>query len=304
MGNDLFSVTTYHPNPIEGISAQRVVLRGTVPNDGVEYLAAEAGDSPFVPGSVLAPGTTLPRPIPAWFHPRVGEESPLLLGMDIPVIAETPDVLVVNKPHGLPSTPNGRFMRACAQTMLRVRREESDLVAIHRLDRLTGGVLVLSRRPETRSYLQTQFQNRTVRKVYEAVSAYRLPHLSQWTRFEVEMTKIPHDPQVKVGQGNGKTTETWVRLLGPVASDQRKEAASWRYEVRPKTGHTHQIRALMNHLGAPLIGDDTYPEYQPRPAEKLDPTMGLQAVELTLCLPGGEEAIFRAPGWELAKKGL
>ena len=139
---------------------------------------------------------------------------PLLLGMDIPVIAETPDVLVVDKPHGLPSTPNGRFMRACVQTMLRVRREEPELVAIHRLDRLTGGVLVLSRRPETRCYLQTQFQNRTVHKVYEAVSANRLPYLNQWTRFEVGMTKIPHDPQVKVGKGNGKITETWVRLLG------------------------------------------------------------------------------------------
>lgn len=287
-------MATFRPQPVEGISAQRIVLRGTVPSDGVTYLAAAAGDSPFPAGRVLVPGTTLPRPLPAWFHPRVGEEPEALLALPIPVVAENNDVLVVNKPHGLPSTPNGQFMRACVQTMLRVRRNEPDLVAIHRLDRLTGGILVLSRSAETRGFLQLQFQNRQVRKVYEAVSAVRLADHEGGVCHQVDMTKIPHDPQVKVGTGQGKKTETWLRLLGPVASGQKDGEPLWRYEVRPATGHTHQIRALMNYLGAPLVGDDTYPTYRPRPAEQLEPHMGLRAVELSMRMPGGGRQRFSA----------
>ena len=287
-------MATFRPQPIDGISAQRIVLRGSVPDDGVDYLAAAAGDSPFRAGSVLPPGATLPRPVPAWFHPRVGEEPGALLALPIPIVEENDDVLVVDKPHGLPSTPNGQFMRACAQTMLRVRHDEPDLVAIHRLDRLTGGILVLSRRAETRGFLQLQFQNRQVRKTYEAVSAVRLDNHEHGVCHRVDMTKIAHDPQVKVGLGKGKRTETWLRLLGPVASGRKESEPLWRYEVRPATGHTHQIRALMNYLGAPLVGDDTYPCYRPRPAEQLEPRMGLCAVELSMRMPDGTQQRFSA----------
>ncbi|OFT90667.1 pseudouridine synthase [Corynebacterium sp. HMSC28B08] len=287
-------MTTYRPDPIDGISAQRIVLRERVPDDGVVYLAAAAGDSPFAPGTVLPAGSTLPRAIPAWFHPRVGREPQRLLNLDIPIVAETEDVLVVDKPHGLPSTPNGQFMRACVQTMLRVRREEPDLVAIHRLDRLTGGLLVLSRRPRTRGALQTQFQRREVHKTYHADSTVYLPGHEAWVHYAVGMAKIAHDPQVKVSEGIGKQTKTWVRLLGPVASERKNQPPRWRYEVRPTTGHTHQIRALMNYLGAPIVGEDTYPEYKPRPADQLEPRLGLRAVELSLKLPDGADGQFRA----------
>ena len=120
----------WSPTPRQGISAQRVMLSGCVPDDGVAYLAAAAGDSPFAPGEPLEPGTPLAHPIPAWFHPTTGDEPPHLLNSDVPIVGETPDVLVVDKPHGLPSTPNGRLMRATAQTLLRKSREEPDLVAV------------------------------------------------------------------------------------------------------------------------------------------------------------------------------
>ncbi|QFQ02758.1 Ribosomal large subunit pseudouridine synthase A [Corynebacterium urogenitale] len=297
------SLTRWSPQPIDGISAQRVVLRGEVPSDGRNYVAAAAGDSPFAPGEPLVPGSILERPVPAWFHPETGPEPPHLLGMPIPILVSTPDLLVVDKPHGLPSTPNGALLRATAQTMLRVRRHEPELTAAHRLDRLTGGLLLFVRRPQARGFFQTQFQGHTVRKTYEAVTAVRdvdtvlrtsvaaelgaTVASGKRTRIDLRMRKIRHDPQVHVTGTTepGKPTVTWVTRIGERS-----------FRLEPTTGHTHQLRVLMNHLGLPIAGDDTYPHY--RPHNLWDPDtekLQLRAVQLELDVLEGKRRVFRAP---------
>lgn len=316
------TLSRWSPQPIAGISAQRVVLRGAIPDDGVRYIAAAAGDSPFTAGEILLPGTVLDRPVPAWFHPQTGPEPQHLLDLEIPIVAETPDLLVVDKPHGLPSTPNGPLMRATAQTLLRVRRDEPELTAAHRLDRLTGGLLLLVRRPQARGFYQSQFQNHTIRKTYEATTSVAhvdaaLSHavlgaegagaapeprgveegamgvdaglLASGSREKVElwMRKEKGDPHVRVvgaGQG-GKRTVTWVTRTGERT-----------FRLEPLTGHTHQLRVLMNHLGLPIAGDDTYPNYAPNDVWNPDTEkLQLRAVQLELELPEGIRRTFRTP---------
>ncbi|CAB1034808.1 hypothetical protein FRC0546_00842 [Corynebacterium diphtheriae] len=96
----------WRPASKRGISYQKVVLHDVVPEG--EYVAASAGDSPFSPGTPLAPGTLLEKPIPAWFWPRIPKEPSI--PFDYTVIARTPDLLVVNKPCFLPATSNGRIV--------------------------------------------------------------------------------------------------------------------------------------------------------------------------------------------------
>ena len=86
-----------------------------MPDDGREYVAAAAGDSPFAAGTALPPGAPLESPTPAWVHPHLAPEPQWLLDLDIPLVAETADAVVIDKPHGLPSTPNGGLLRATAQ---------------------------------------------------------------------------------------------------------------------------------------------------------------------------------------------
>lgn len=292
----------WSPQPRAGISPQRVVLRGAVPVDGVTYVAAAAGDSPFKPGESLIPGTPLSTPVPAWFHPETGPEPEHLLALDVPVIAETEDLLVIDKPHGLPSTPNGALMRATAQTLLRVRRDEPDLVAAHRLDRLTGGVLVLSRRQATRGFIQTQFQRHSIRKVYEATVAAGPDEVDaqlarrgemgaevasgQRTRVDLAMRKTKGQPQVEVVEaGEGKPTTTWVTRTG-----ERE------FRLEPLTGHTHQLRVLLNHCGLPIEGDDTYPIYAPSDVWDADAKkLQLRSTQLELDLPDGQRRRFSLP---------
>ena len=261
----------WRPPPRHGVSAVKAILSGRVPDDGRTYLAAAAGDSPYAPGTLLVPGLVLVGRTPTWVYPDFPEEPSELLAADIPVLYSGSDAVVVDKPHGLPSTPNGRLLRATAQSLMRVRLQEPELVAAHRLDRDTRGLLVLARNPATRGFLQTQFQRREVSKTYQALAA-DIPEIgTQWQEVQLPMLKIKDDPQVKVVDGKrARLTVTRVRKLASRAGAEAAPAQTTRagtptavYELQPRTGYTHQLRVLMNHLGAPIYGDDTYPEYRP-----------------------------------------
>ena len=265
------------------------MLRGSVPDDGRTYLAAAAGDSPFAPGTPLSPGLVLVGRTPTWVYPDFPEEPAELLAADIPILYSGPDAVVVDKPHGLPATPNGKLLRATAQSLLRVRLQEPELVAAHRLDRETRGVLVLARNPITRGFLQTQFQRREVTKTYQALAA-DIPQVGeQWQELRLPMLKVKDDPQVRVvgaasARRGAKPTITRIRKRGRRECWQAAGGATAVYELQPVTGHTHQLRVLMHHLGAPIIGDDTYPHYRPGTA-----ALHLRAVAIDLALVASQE---------------
>ena len=262
-----------------GISPQRVVLRAVVPADR-EYWAGAAGDSPFAWGELLQPGTVLERPQPAWFHPDVPPEP------EIPfhhtVVHADQDLIVVDKPGFLPSTSNGRIVRETVQTRLRVEFGEDEIVPLHRLDRLTSGVLVCSRRAATRGSYQRLFQERGVDKLYRARVRGTVSVGEEWQMVELPLRKERGRRQVTVADG-GVLTQTWLRCLGDDV-----------LEVRPVTGHTHQIRVVLNHLGMPIRGDDTYPVDRGLSLSDYGSPLALRAVSVAFDDPhGGSRRVFR-----------
>lgn len=209
-------------------------------------------DDPVVPGGFY------------WFHKPIPYED--RVPFEVRVVHEDDDLLVVDKPHFLASTPNGVFVRECVVTRLRVQRREDDLVAIHRLDRVTAGLLVLSRRPQTRGAYQVLFQQRGIEKRYRALA--RLPEgwapgsalplgLESGEPRDVRsrLRKIDGERPVRVvpGEPNAHTTVRLVRVF--------PHEAEWAGEfvLTPHTGKTHQLRVHMNALGMPLLGDPVYP---------------------------------------------
>lgn len=220
------------------------MLRGEVPADHT-YWAGRSGDAPYPFGTRLPAGAALPRPQPAWFHPVVPPEPPI--PFDHTVLTADEHLIVVDKPHFLPSTSNGRIVRETVQTRLRIAYGADDIVPLHRLDRLTSGVLVCSRRASTRGRYQRLFQERGVEKLYRARVEGTPSVGEKWEMVRLPMIKDRGARQVRVGAG-GVVTDTWLRRVGDTE-----------VEVRPITGHTHQIRVVLNHLGTPIIGDDTYP---------------------------------------------
>lgn len=186
---------------------------------------------------------------------------------EIDVLHEDRDLLIVDKPHFLSSTPNGRFVRECVVTRLRADRGEDDLVAIHRLDRVTAGVLVLSRRPATRGAYQMLFQDRRIRKIYRAVawlpSGWRpgdplplgLTAGGEPREIRNRLHKISGERPVRIVDGEPNAL-TSIRLLSLITGRRRPRGV---LALEPHTGKTHQLRVHLNSIGMPIVGDPVYP---------------------------------------------
>lgn len=163
------------------------------------------------------------------------------------------DLVVADKPHFLPVTPAGGFVRETLLARLVRRLGNPELVPLHRIDRGTAGLVLFSANPATRAAYQTLFAARRIAKRYEALAAPLPQHafpLQRCTRVErgepfFRMREVPGDPN----------TVTRIEVL-------ERGATSWRYALYPHTGRKHQLRVHMAALGAGILNDRYYPELQ------------------------------------------
>ncbi|HZI19289.1 MAG TPA: pseudouridine synthase [Pyrinomonadaceae bacterium] len=168
-------------------------------------------------------------------------------------------VLVADKPHFLPVIPAGRFLRETLLVRLRRRPGLEDLAPAHRLDRETAGLVLFSVNPATRGAYASLFQERRVRKTYEALARPISSHTFPLTR---RSRIVPGEPFFTMKEGEGEANaETRVELLR--AGDDVSL-----YRLIPVTGRKHQLRVHLAALGAPILNDRLYPEVRPEEEEE------------------------------------
>jgi len=195
-------------------------------------------------------------------------------------------LLVADKPHFLPTAPAGAFVRETLLARLVERTGNTDLVPLHRLDRLTAGLVLFSTQAETRDAYQRLFRERRIEKTYEAL-APALPDL----RFPLERHSRlrPGEPFFRMaevpGEPNARTRIELIEAHGPI----------WRYRLVPESGRKHQLRVHMAALGAPILGDGFYPQLQDRPQGEGEPPLQLLAQALAFDDPlTGQRRSFRS----------
>ena len=163
------------------------------------------------------------------------------------VLHEDRDLLAVDKPPGLPAqpTPGG----AISLLLLAGKHLGREAGLVHRLDRDTSGVTVFGKRPAATSALAASFRTGAARKQYLAVTGPGLPDGGTCT---LRLARDRTRPGRWVARGrDGLEAETrWSRLGG---NAELSLAALW-----PRTGRTHQLRAHLAALGAPIAGDRLY----------------------------------------------
>lgn len=210
---------------------------------------------------------------------RIGEEIRYFREVpDEPVIAARhvllhadADLVVVDKPHGLPVMPAGRFVRETLLRRLVDTLDNPHLVPLHRLDRLTAGLVLFSANPSTRAAYQSLFRERRITKHYEAWA----PPLPDETFPLTHRSRIePGEPFFRMQDVEGAAnSETAIDVL-------ERTPNAWRYALRPITGRKHQLRVHMAGLGAPILGDPLYPALLASSDDETAPPLALLASAL------------------------
>lgn len=254
----------------------------------------------FVRGEIVAhDGRPISRDAPLgdaefiWYYREPPQE--VRLPVEIDVLHQDSELVVVDKPHFLPTTPGGRYLQNSALVRLRNLLDIPQLTPIHRLDRATAGLLMFSVRPETRGAYQLMFENRQVSKVYEAVSA--LP--PEWdaaapalagqpfpVTYRNHITKNRGEVCVRVDADRAPNSETLIELLG--ADDRVVHTL-----LRPHSGKMHQLRVHLAALGAGILNDGFYPELLPETPDDYERPLQLLARELRFVDPlSGADRVF------------
>ncbi|WP_197478812.1 pseudouridine synthase [Rhodococcus sp. EPR-279] len=228
--------------------------------DIVDMAGPISFDAPYVPGEAV------------WFHRDLPSET--VVPFDISIVHRDDALLVIDKPHFLSTIPRGGHILQTALVRLRLELELPQLVPAHRLDRVTAGLVLFVVDPTLRGAYQTLFQDREVRKEYEAIARYD-PSLTLPTvvRSRIVSEKGQFTAHEVDGEPNAHTT---VELL------EHRDGLG-RYRLTPVTGRTHQLRLHMNALGVPILGDDLYPTATGRAVDDFtDPLQLLaSAIEFT-----------------------
>ena len=169
---------------------------------------------------------------------------------DIEILYRDSDLLVIDKPHFLATMPRGFYIVESALVRLRRELDLPKLSPLHRLDRVTAGVLMFSLRPEQRGAYQQLFAHRKVTKYYEAVAPFR-PDVQLPRTVRSRIVKERGTPTADEVPGEPNSA-THIELLDVRGTDGL-------YGLHPATGKTHQLRIHMCSVGLPIRGDNFYP---------------------------------------------
>lgn len=127
-----------------------------------------------------------------------------------------------------------------------------DLFPVHRLDKITSGVIILARNKSTATWFQQAFEQGDVEKIYIAL-ANNKPKKKQGS--VIGNMQKARQSQWKLTQKKNNPAVTRFFSLG-IENPNIKGLRA--FLLKPETGKTHQLRVALKSLGSPILGDSLY----------------------------------------------
>jgi len=257
------------------------------PKTILEYLFARF---PQVPSAIwrtrvsqglvtLSDGTTLTDESPyrhgimVFYRKEVPSEPPLL--QEPVIIYRDAEILVADKPHGMPVTPSGEHVQRALFVHLQKTTGEPGLAPIHRLDRETAGLVLFTIRADSRRHYHQLFAEGKVEREYLAVA--HTPASLEGKHWRIENRLASGEPWYRQRIVDGPINAiTDIELLD-------SQSGLGNFRLFPKTGKKHQLRVHMTSIGCPIVGDPFYPEITEK--QDGDPPMQLVAYRLAFTDP-------------------
>ncbi len=233
-------------------------------------------------GQAISPGDVVEVDLPPVRSAGLIPES-----IPLDVIYESEDVLAVSKPAGMVVHPaaghdTGTLVHAALAHAPDIAGIGGELRpgVVHRLDKDTSGLILLAKNDRAHRFLQEQFRDRTVRKIYLALVDGAPPTPEGRVEAEIGRDLRNRKRMAVVPTGKGRQSATLYRTLETFPEHTLLEA-------NPETGRTHQIRVHLAFIGCPVAGDMVYGRKKRTLRIKRH---FLHAARITIRMPGEPEA--------------
>jgi len=210
-----------------------------------------------------------------WFHRDLRDE------VEVPgtvhLLYRDERLVVVDKPAFLSTIPRGKHVTQSVVVRMREELGLPELSPLHRLDRITSGVLMLATEKKWRGPYQSLFEHNEVRKTYRALAPWRADLTSPVT-VRNHIRKERGSWQAEVVPGAAVNAETEIRA-------ESRQGKFGVYRLNPVTGRTHQLRLHLSGLGIPIVDDPLYPEQRDISIDDFSRPLQLLASEIEFIDP-------------------
>ncbi|MDB5104850.1 MAG: pseudouridine synthase [Fibrobacteres bacterium] len=248
-------------------------LTGRFPHIGAETWKSRIGEGKVRFGdgtaafaeSKLGPGMEIQYFREVSEEPRLSEAHRILFRDE--------HILVACKPHFLPVVPGGRFVRECLLYQLMEETGLHGLSPVHRIDRHTAGLVLLSINESERGRYQDLFRERQVEKEYRANVRWLSgpPAEDSW---ELQGRIEKYGPTLRRHLAEGVPNSFCrMRIL-------ERSGAYATLALHPSSGKRHQLRLQVSQIGAAILHDPYYPELSTEAPD--DPARPLQLLSKSL----------------------
>ncbi len=237
---------------LKNISRNR--LQSLIKQGFVNFNKQSISDRSFIPKEIGVIDIRIPEP---------KKKNIIAEKIDLDIVYEDNNLIIINKKPGLVVHPGaGNYSKTLVNGLMYHCKGSLSGIGgvlrpgiVHRIDKMTSGLLLVAKNDFTHVELSKQFKNRSIEKEYVCIT-YNVNNLNSGEiKKNISRSKFNRKKMAVCTDSEGKLAITKYKLLKQF---RLQSLVFGYYQCKLETGRTHQIRVHFESINCPLIGDDLY----------------------------------------------